>query len=38
MGRLEKDEIKKNIYSRDWKEKNDEFAKNKYYKLFILWC
>ncbi|MCI8352096.1 MAG: hypothetical protein HFJ58_00460 [Clostridia bacterium] len=27
MGRLEKDEIKKNIYSRDWKEKNDEYLK-----------
>ena len=27
MGKLEKDKIKKNIYSRDWKEKNDEYLK-----------
>lgn len=27
MGKLEKDEIKKNIYSRDWKEKNDDYLK-----------
>ncbi len=27
MGKLEKDKIKKNIYSRDWKEKNDDYIK-----------